>query len=83
MVSLCFLEKAIEYGALDNKPVYALFVVVSQTVRAHLHLLARLSYCLRDLNFQAILLRQGLRDELSEAIRKVESSLDSPAIATP
>jgi PTS system nitrogen regulatory IIA component len=77
MVSLCFLEKPVEYGALDGKLVYALFVVVSPTVRAHLHVLARLSYCLRDAEFQAILQRKGLRDELSEAIRKVESALDS------
>ncbi len=76
MVSLCFLEHPVEYGALDGKPVYALFVVVSPTVRAHLHLLARLSYCLRDTPFQAVLQRQGLRDELSEAIRNVESNLN-------
>lgn len=82
MVSLCFLEKPVEYGALDGKLVFALFVVVSPTVRAHLHLLARLSYCLRDSEFQSILQRQGLRDELSEAIRKVESALDSAGIAT-
>ncbi len=81
MVSLCFLEKPVEYGALDGKPVFALFVVVSPTVRAHLHLLARLSYCLRDSEFQSILQRQGLRDELSESIRKVESALDSVQIA--
>ena len=80
MVSLCFLEKPVEYGALDGKLVYALFVVVSPTVRAHLHILARLAYCLRDTEFQSILQRRGLRDELSEAIRKVESALDSSSV---
>lgn len=80
MVSLCFLEKPVEYGALDGKLVYALFVVVSPTVRAHLHILARLAYCLRDSEFQSILQRRGLRDELSEAIRKVESALDSSTV---
>jgi nitrogen PTS system EIIA component len=80
MVSLCFLEKPVEYGALDGKPVYALFVLVSPTVRTHLHLLSRLSYCLREVEFQAMLQRRGLRDELSEAIRKIESSLETPAV---
>ena len=42
MITLCFLEKPVDFGALDGKPVHALFSLISPTVRAHLHLLSRL-----------------------------------------
>ena len=48
MVTLCFLEQAIEFGALDGQPVHTLFTIVSPTIRAHLHLLARLGFALRQ-----------------------------------
>lgn len=33
MVTLCFLEKAVEFGALDGQPVHTLFTMLSPTVR--------------------------------------------------
>ena len=47
MITLCFLETPIEFGAIDGMPVHTLFTLVSPTVRAHLHLLSRLTYGLR------------------------------------
>lgn len=47
----CFLEKPIDYGAIDDQPVFVLFILASPTVKEHLHLLSRLSYCLRDESF--------------------------------
>ena len=63
MVTLCFLERPIEYGALDGKPVGMLFTIISPTTRAHLHLMSKLAFVLRD---------QGVR----EAIDRQESRLD-------
>src|SRR4030095_15668951 len=37
-VAVCFLEQPVEYGALDGKPVTALFLILSPSVRGHLHL---------------------------------------------
>src|SRR5262249_50860940 len=51
-ICLCFLERPIEFGSLDGKPVFALFSLVSPTVRAHLHLLSRLSFALHDPRFK-------------------------------
>ncbi len=48
VVSLCLLAQPVEYGAPDGEPVRAFFLIVSPTVRAHLHLLARLAHALRD-----------------------------------
>jgi PTS system nitrogen regulatory IIA component len=75
MVTLCFLEQPVEFGALDGEPVSVLFTLISPTVRAHLHLLSRLSFALKDRTFKKELLRQGSRDELLAAVERCESRL--------
>jgi PTS system nitrogen regulatory IIA component len=72
MVTLCFLEKPIEFGALDGKPVQVLFTMVSPTVRAHLRLLSRLSFALHDAGFKKAVLRQASRDEIVRECERVE-----------
>jgi nitrogen PTS system EIIA component len=76
LVSLCFLEQPIDFGALDGRPVQALFTVISPTVRAHLHLLSRLSFALRDKAFKALVAAQAGRDDLMQSVRRI--STDSP-----
>jgi PTS system nitrogen regulatory IIA component len=71
LISLCFLEQPIEFGALDGQPVRALFTLISPTVRAHLHLLCRLSFALRDSEFKSLVLAQAGRDELAQSIRRI------------
>jgi PTS system nitrogen regulatory IIA component len=74
---LCFLEQAIDYGALDGVPVRVLFMLVSPTLRAHLRLLARLSYALRDPDFKQVVLGEGSRPEIVREARRVETSMAS------
>jgi PTS system nitrogen regulatory IIA component len=71
LVSLCFLERPIDFGALDGQPVQALFTLISPTARAHLHLLSRLSFALRDLEFRALVLQQSGREELFQSVRRM------------
>jgi PTS system nitrogen regulatory IIA component len=71
-ICLCFLDKPIDFGALDGQPVFALFSLISPTVRAHLHLLSRLSFALHDPHFKEVITRQGSRDAILAAARKVE-----------
>lgn len=80
-VTLCFLERPVDFGALDGKPVRCLFTLVSPTIRAHLHLLSRLAYALRDPGFQAVVQRQGLHDEILAECRRVEAGLPRPRTA--
>lgn len=77
LVSLCFLQEPVEFGALDGKPVFALFTTISPTIRSHLYLLTRLSYLLRNDEFKQILCKQGSHDAILETIRKLESALDN------
>lgn len=77
-VCLCFLEKPVDFGAIDGKPVAVLFALVSPTVRAHLQLLSRLSFLLQDEHLRAVLKRQGARDEIVAVFRETEAKLRKP-----
>jgi nitrogen PTS system EIIA component len=81
MITLCFLERPIEFGALDGKPVHVLFSLVSPTVRAHLRLLSRLAFALHDPGFKRAVTRQASRDDILEAARRAEASLDTQPAA--
>ncbi len=74
-VSLCFLEKPIDFKALDGKPVHILFTLVSPTVKTHLHLLAKLAYALRDERFKAVLQHQGTTAEILTTVKTIEGEI--------
>jgi PTS system nitrogen regulatory IIA component len=74
-ITLCFLEHPIDFRAIDGQPVNILFTLISPTVRAHLHLLSRLSFVLKDQEFKAVLKRQASREELMEAVARAETAL--------
>lgn len=82
MVTLCFLEQAVDFGALDGKPINIVFSLISPTVRAHLRLLSRLSFALQDSGFKAVIAQQGSRDEIFAEARRVEAGLRTAAAAT-
>ena len=75
VVSLCFLEKSVDFNSLDGKPVYCLFTLVSPTVKMHLHLLSRIAYMLRDDAFRNVIEKQGAREEIFSQITRIETSL--------
>lgn len=72
MIMLCFLERPIDFGALDGEKVNTLFTLISPTVRAHLHLLSRLSFALRDRQFKAAVREQLAREEILAAARHAD-----------
>ena len=67
--------------ALDGKPVQAMFSLICPTMRSHLLMLSRLSFALHDPSFHAVVTRQGTREEILEAARRIETALESPAAA--
>lgn len=75
MVTLCFLERPVEFGALDGQPVHTLFTMLSPTVRAHLHTLARLSYALQQPAFADAIRKPGSREEILGACRAIDRSI--------
>lgn len=81
-VTLCFLENPIDFQALDGQPVSILFTLISPSVRAHLHLLSRLGFVLRNEEFKTALKTQASRDDLMEILARAEAALP-PAITDP
>jgi PTS system nitrogen regulatory IIA component len=81
LISLCLLAAPIEFGAVDGKPVHALFSLISPTVRTHLHLLSRLAFALRDPGFKAAVTRRASAEDILKEARRVEAGLAQPAIA--
>jgi PTS system nitrogen regulatory IIA component len=79
MVTACFLEKPIDFGALDGNHVHALFSLVCPTMRSHLQMLSRLSYALRDPRFREVVLGHAPRDEILREAKRVESTVAPPA----
>jgi PTS system nitrogen regulatory IIA component len=80
LVTLCFLERPVDFGALDGQPVHVLFSLICPTVRSHLQMLSRMTYALHDAQFKAVVTRQGRREEILQEARRVEAALIAPAI---
>jgi PTS system nitrogen regulatory IIA component len=75
LVTLCFLERPVDFGALDGKPVQVLFSLICPTMRSHLQLLARISHALHDKRFKDALLRKAAAEEVLQEARRVEAAL--------
>ncbi len=71
-VSLCLLQKPVEFDAIDGKPVHALFLVVSPSVPSHLKILAQLGFTLRDVALRELLARRAPSAEILVRIRELE-----------
>jgi PTS system nitrogen regulatory IIA component len=51
IIATCFLEKPLDFSAVDDKPVFVMFILLNPSIKIHLHLLSRLSFCVRDNSF--------------------------------
>jgi PTS system nitrogen regulatory IIA component len=78
-ISLCFLKHPVDFCAIDSSPIHTLFLMVSTTVRGHLHTLAKLSTALRDPGFKDAILRRASAEEILREAGRVEAALPLPA----
>lgn len=82
-ISLCFLDRPVDFGAFDGKPVFAIFLLISPTVRTHLHLLSRLSFALHDPQLRAAIERRAAAGEILAEFQRVEGAIREQQDATP
>lgn len=75
MITLSFLDHPIDFGAMDGLPVHTLFTIVSPSIKAHLHLLSKLAFALRQSDFSAVIARQGSAKEIFAAAEAVDRSV--------
>ncbi|MBU0678280.1 MAG: PTS sugar transporter subunit IIA [Verrucomicrobia bacterium] len=77
MIALCFLENAIDFQALDGKLVHTVFVIVSPTITAHLNLLSRLAFALRQPEFTDVITRPASREEIIASAQHIDRLIAS------
>ncbi|MDY0164748.1 PTS sugar transporter subunit IIA [Desulfobotulus sp.] len=70
-----FPVKPVAYASLDGQPVFVFFMLLSPDVKAHLSLLSRLSFCLRDPDFYAGISRNPENEVLIGAVRELEKNM--------
>lgn len=77
LVNLCLLKKPIDFGAMDGKPVHALFTMITPNARMHLHLISRLAMVLRSAHVRDALKPQSKDQDIIDAIASAEAGLAS------
>jgi PTS system nitrogen regulatory IIA component len=78
LITTCFLRHPADYKAVDHQPVFVLFFLICPSARRHLHLLARLSFCLRDESFIAFLKQHPDRADFFEKIAVLDQRFEGP-----
>jgi PTS system nitrogen regulatory IIA component len=76
-ITLCYLANPIPFDAIDGQPVHTIFWIISPTIRAHLQLLARLSWALHDPSFKSAVLRRAPEAEIFERAAEIEAAAAS------
>lgn len=71
LLALIFFENAVDFG--DGHSIRVLFLLICPTVRAHLQMLSKLLFALRDERFKAALLHNNPRDVILAEARRVET----------
>ena len=82
MINLCFLESPVDFNAIDGKPVHTLFVMVSPVLRAHLHLISRVSYALKQPEFMAVIENRKGREAIFAAAADIDRALAASGAGT-
>lgn len=72
-VALCYLQQPVDFHAIDAQPVHTLFLITSPTIRAHLHLLGRLAFVLRQPELERALADRTSGDEIVEIVASLEA----------
>ena len=71
-VSICYLSKPTEFGALDKLPVHTLFILLTASPRMHLDVLSKISYLSGDKKFLELLKNQAKKEEILKYVHVKE-----------
>jgi PTS system nitrogen regulatory IIA component len=76
VLSLCFLDHPVDFGALDGQGVDTVFTLMTPTVRSHLHLLSRLGFALHLPELRKIVNRSSTAQQITAAFAACEARLN-------
>ncbi|HEV8320863.1 MAG TPA: PTS sugar transporter subunit IIA [Myxococcota bacterium] len=69
-VLLCYLQRAVDWHALDGQLVRVVFLLLSPTPKLHLLALSQLAFALRDETFKALLDAQADAEQLLQRLER-------------
>ncbi len=72
LINFFFPTKPLELKSIDNKPVHTLILLISQTIKQHLSLIAHLSFLLSKETFRFALENKLAYKEILDIIKKIE-----------
>lgn len=75
VVIVVFLEKPLEYGALDGKPVHTLFFLFACEDKRHLHLLAKIAHLSHQSSALDFFQTQPSKEQLLSFVKEWESHI--------
>lgn len=81
-ISLCFLETPVDFQAVDGNPVFALFSMITPTIRVHLLLLSRLAFALKNDRLREVVRSQAPREGIMDEFMRLETDA-GPVSAEP
>ncbi|HLD69733.1 MAG TPA: PTS sugar transporter subunit IIA [Candidatus Omnitrophota bacterium] len=73
-ITLCFLKNPVDFKAMDRKPVFIIFTILSPSVKKHLAILSRLAFCLQNTRLQEYLQARASSEQILAEIRVIEST---------
>lgn len=72
-ITTCFLSHAVDFEAIDGRPVSILMILLSHSTKQHVTMLSKLSFYLRDAGFRKFLLNRPAQADIFNAISDMES----------
>ncbi len=78
-ITLSYLDHAVDFAALDGRPVHTVFSIVTPTIRSHLRLLSRLAAALHDKGFRDAVTNKAPASKILEEAQRVEGTFARPS----
>ncbi|MGH7680375.1 MAG: PTS sugar transporter subunit IIA [Candidatus Eiseniibacteriota bacterium] len=78
IVLTCFLKSAVDFHAIDAAPVRVIFALLSPSIRAHLRILARLTYALHDAALLEMLEKRAAPAAILDRLAVIEAQEQAP-----
>jgi nitrogen PTS system EIIA component len=78
LINIFFPDKPLDLKSIDSKPVHTIVLVISQTIKQHLSLLAHLSFLLSQETFRFALENRLVFKEIIDIIKKIEETRNKP-----
>jgi PTS system nitrogen regulatory IIA component len=72
-VSICYLDKPVDFGSLDNQPVHTLFILLTASPKMHLAILSKISYLCSDAAFLMMLESRDSKEKILDRVHEKET----------